>query len=421
MSSPPKRRSRSHPRKSYQPRRTSLSPSEFGRVIAAHDGAILQQLEAGLLYIKNRYGGSWLPAGSLAPGVTVALNATGKTEPVVASWGFVRASWPKGGRVSDNGFSAEELPLTIGSYQAVRYWTVPKNLGRDRPVTIAPKASGPGWVPVEWVPAPRIPVSAVRLHGMQRPWEPGENIAHCTNGCPDDEVPVRVCGCGFWAYWEAVEAGRHMGSPDVVGVVEGYGHVIAGARGLRCAKTRVVALCVLRVHSNGYGGVKPRDTIWRNDVMTALHEVYGVPIYDDQETMLRAHPPSRGRVAEWAAARPQDAEKAQQYALKFPLGQSLPEREPERIPCVICGQLAPGGATCDECSRLASLATRLTVWFKCGCGAAREVSLEVMDKAKGDVSYSCHCGVEMAIRRPTITPAEAMAELKRRAGGWTVH
>lgn len=351
-------------------------------------------------YIANRYGsmtaalpysnGGWLSPGMnwvTAPKGSVAVNAR-------------------------DDFSADDLPLTIGSYVGVRYWKVPKTYGPEGPVAI--QQAGPLWVRVsEYYGNAKLPPGeSLYMEGMWGAWSPGENTAHCRPaGCADSTVPSRSCSCGFWAYWETQEAGRHMSAPDVVGVIEGYGHVIAGSAGFRCSKARVAALCVL-----------PADPGFRDDVMTRLHETYSVPIYPDPETMLRAHPPTKGRVAEWAAKRPEDAAAARQYALPFPLVTDVPSAIPAKIPCVICGQLAPGGAACEECSELSSLAACYSMRFTCSCGKVRTVALDTLMAAKGGkVRYRCHCGHEMTLEPPKLTPQQALTELKRRAGNWTVH
>lgn len=423
MSSPPKRRSRSRPRKSYQQclRRPSPSPSEeFAAVQKTLDASILQSF--GVAMIAMNY--------AVDQGAQRVADLTAMFGYIKSHYGTAIAtvanpwSWPKGGTVTaHDGFSADELPLTIGSYLGVRYWTAPKNVVHEMPqipVTIESldTGTGPHWVPVDlaktelWLP-PKTEHSKVRLKGMQKDWEPGENIAHCGPfGCPDELVPARGCGCGFWAYWQPEEASRHMSNPDVIGVVEGYGHVVAGDKGFRCSRSRVAALCVLKQRSE--------TTLWRNEMMTALHEVYGVPIYDDPETMLRAHPPSRGRVAEWAQARPGDAELARTHQVTFPLG-TEPVSPPVSIPCVICGQQGAKGTTCDECAQLATLATRMCVWVKCHqCGTTHEITLEVLDAAHSDVQCMCRCGSVFTVGKPKLTPAQALRELQRRAGNWTV-
>lgn len=101
-------------------------------------------------------------------------------------------------------------------------------------------------------------------------WAGGENVARCNTHADHDppvldyEIPRSargtawaagqmsvdtgrgMCGCGFWAYWAADDAARHggAGGKPVVGVIEGYGRVLIGDRGFRCAKARIVGLAL---------------------------------------------------------------------------------------------------------------------------------------------------------------------------------
>ncbi len=95
-------------------------------------------------------------------------------------------------------------------------------------------------------------------------YSPGENIATCSeigpgflnkNGwarfpmgytVPPDSWPQehRIAGkgygCGFYAYYDG--SNNYYKADTVAGVVQAYGHVNFGDRGLRCSKLRIVAL-----------------------------------------------------------------------------------------------------------------------------------------------------------------------------------
>lgn len=73
------------------------------------------------------------------------------------------------------------------------------------------------------------------------PWRPGETVA----AVPEGHVPPcfdPVCGCGLWAFW-----GRPVGvwvAPEVVGVIEGSGRLVAGPDGFRAERARIVELAL---------------------------------------------------------------------------------------------------------------------------------------------------------------------------------
>lgn len=176
----------------------------------------------------------------------------------------------------------------------------------------------------------------LRLHGVQAPWQPGENIASCAacrpgRECMHSEVPDENCGCGFWAYW-TVNAAPLYGQRRVMGVVEGYGRTLIGDKGFRCEKARIVALCCQFTEEQivgtqphysqgpppgvlfkrggdgmkaylGFGGrpygvydgeeYQYGDDLARQVALEGqLEDVYQVPVYTTAKYMLLKHPPT---------------------------------------------------------------------------------------------------------------------------------
>lgn len=172
----------------------------------------------------------------------------------------------------DDRFSEkDEGDLALGSLVGIRYWSV-------------------GYGPFH----DDLGQPAIELRGARGRWLPGENTAECLSGMrhPPEMVPVRQgCGCGFWAYWaeDPAKGTSYVQSPDVAGMVEGWGRYRAGTRGFRCAKAKLLAVCV----QPGQMG-EP----WRVACEQALAVVYGVPVYSSVATMMKAFPPSRSPVPE---------------------------------------------------------------------------------------------------------------------------
>lgn len=156
--------------------------------------------------------------------------------------------------------------LALGSVVGIRYWSL-----------TAPFHGDDGAL-------------AVQLDGARGRWVPGVNEAECRGSMrhPPQMIPVQNgCGCGFWAYWAEDPGGGHayVRSPDVAGMIEGWGRYVAGTKGFRCAKAKILALCV-QTHP-GY------SEEWRVTAEQALAAVYQVPVYSSVTTMLKAFPPSR--------------------------------------------------------------------------------------------------------------------------------
>src|SRR5215475_480527 len=140
--------------------------------------------------------------------------------------------------------------LALGSVRGIRYWSVSM-----------PFHASDGSL-------------AIQLTGARRPWAPGVNVAVCSGSQKHSEqlIPVRTCGCGFWAYW-AEDWGKgasYVTDPAVAGVIEGWGRYRAGTRGFRCLKAKILALCVQETG---------RGEDWRVACEEALAARYQVPVY----------------------------------------------------------------------------------------------------------------------------------------------
>lgn len=136
-----------------------------------------------------------------------------------------------GGPVTGSGFDSSG-PLTVaGSVTGYRWWTIP-----------APDlALSPAHADEDWPAAP--------LHGAWAPWAPGVNHAACLahpDGPPPHDparVPERACGCGYWAYWNIQASQVHRnGALPVFGVIKGFGKTLTGPHGFRCAKARILGV-----------------------------------------------------------------------------------------------------------------------------------------------------------------------------------
>lgn len=122
-------------------------------------------------------------------------------------------------------------------------------------------------------------------------------------------IGSRYCGCGFYAYWNNVDAHRHSSSwyeeVPYVGVMQGYGLVTFGEYGFRSAKARLVALADNR--NRFHALLKPKEELYRNcgcigcaqeaDVFkrkinfaeaTDLVVPEGFPFYSSPEEMIAA-------------------------------------------------------------------------------------------------------------------------------------
>jgi hypothetical protein len=94
-------------------------------------------------------------------------------------------------------------------------------------------------------------------------WKNGEVEAEC-NSLPflGHKIGSQVCFCGFYSYHTVEHAQAYYYGPDasIMGVIEGYGHVTIGSKGMRTSKARIVGLVVPR-------------TFWRGKVKDERHEL----------------------------------------------------------------------------------------------------------------------------------------------------
>lgn len=66
---------------------------------------------------------------------------------------------------------------------------------------------------------------------------------------PPHDVASLKCECGFYAYFDGSNEYEARATQAVVGIIEGYGHVVAGSRGFRAEKARIVALVASKAAS----------------------------------------------------------------------------------------------------------------------------------------------------------------------------
>jgi hypothetical protein len=85
------------------------------------------------------------------------------------------------------------------------------------------------------------------------------------------------CGCGFWAYWEPLNASET--SRRIAGVIEGSGKVILGDRGFRSQYAVIRGLAVRKSR---------RGTDDEARILKALRVWYDVPVYDGEDELCAA-------------------------------------------------------------------------------------------------------------------------------------
>lgn len=94
------------------------------------------------------------------------------------------------------------------------------------------------------------------------------------------DVGSLACECGFYAYFDGGDDYHSKASMAVTGIVEGYGHVVAGVRGFRAEKARVLAL------------IKPkRDVLVGQRLWEQVaHNYVDVPAFKTVNQALAEHP-----------------------------------------------------------------------------------------------------------------------------------
>ena len=82
---------------------------------------------------------------------------------------------------------------------------------------------------------------ASMYHGAY--WREGSLTARCDNGHDDEQVPVKDCSCGVYAYYEPCPRTASAATPDLIGgAVVVWGRIEAHIYGMRGKHARIVAL-----------------------------------------------------------------------------------------------------------------------------------------------------------------------------------
>jgi hypothetical protein len=119
------------------------------------------------------------------------------------------------------------------------------------------------------------------LHPLfsREPWLDGSNTARCLRTDVEPHpAPEPTCRCGFYAYGSE-RAVEHAHGRHVLAVVECWGRVIAGTRGVRVEHARIVALWLSRVVPS--------------DLAAQVARNYpSVALYRDRRRMTAEHPPT---------------------------------------------------------------------------------------------------------------------------------
>lgn len=180
------------------------------------------------------------------------------------------------------GFSEDDTPVAIGYLQGLRWFTVCshvlQSVEHTRPgLMVVTCNCGERMLPEDW----HSKHQGAGLRGSRGDWAPGVNHAAClTYGTSKKkrhnvrhDVPVKDCGCGFWAYWRLSRP--WLQGPRMAAVIKGYGRYVRGPEGFRCATAEFVALAA-----------QPESLQYADMVQKA----YGVPVYCNVTSMLASTP-----------------------------------------------------------------------------------------------------------------------------------
>jgi hypothetical protein len=97
----------------------------------------------------------------------------------------------------------------------------------------------------------------------------------------EQQIPIAMCGCGFWAYWADQASVSLNNKTAVSGIMEGWGKLIVGPFGFRAQYARIVALCPPAEYKY--------KTLSLN--LAAMRAQYpGVKWYGSYGEMITAHP-----------------------------------------------------------------------------------------------------------------------------------
>ena len=203
-------------------------------------------------------GGGWLNphlfrAGS---GQDLPVVSVTRVPPELARRTEAGRPLPRG--AGEPGYGGPDLAL--GSVSGYRWWAVDGSLARSQV-----------------------------LRGMHAAWTPGENTARCLAGHRfhlDSTVPDSACYCGFYAWWHPQDQIPPVPALYVpaFGVVQGYGRVLIGTKGFRCAKARILALHLLMRDD------APKRV--RDGIIARLGGFYpDAALFRDPAVMLAEYPP----------------------------------------------------------------------------------------------------------------------------------
>lgn len=208
-------------------------------------------------------------------------------------------SKPAGGGIG--GFDDHDVDFAVGSLFGVRCWEIVP--GAHQGVLLLKGQHGGVWTDGENV--------AVCPAGHEKPpykrpvrGAPGCTCAALTADRAEDAIAARrgyhawgcdtkECDCGFWGYWTVEAAPNFNPARCVLGVIEGYGRVVRGPKGFRCAKARIVAVHLAMRVLDDRGYDHPDSAMVLSAAEMALAESYpSVPAYATVPGMLAMHPPT---------------------------------------------------------------------------------------------------------------------------------
>lgn len=113
--------------------------------------------------------------------------------------------------------------------------------------------------------------------------------------------PARDCSAGFYAYhaedyWYGSTSGYTSQHPWISGLIAGWGRVVNGPKGFRCAKATIMALCLPVQQPKRWEALEQVVQFgsweaWVEFAHEAIHETYPiVPVFDSVEDMLARIP-----------------------------------------------------------------------------------------------------------------------------------
>lgn len=190
------------------------------------------------------------------------------------------------------GYSAVQPPAPVAAHLVgYRTWRLTTEGAAPRPLHTPALISGFG----------RAGVVIGGLHGTFRTqyrWGDGTNTAQCLSAVRStsgtlieheawlraqrlhEATPLpRQCGCGLWAMSKSCNDFR--AGDGIVGVVHGWGRIVAGPRGFRAQHARIVALAAIE-----YLGAGDAERL-RDAVQTCYPSPHW---FGDAAAMMHTHP-----------------------------------------------------------------------------------------------------------------------------------